>query len=1086
MKNFIYKLILTLSITFFLQPLFSQGLPASYDARVLNIVTPVKNQSPYGSCWSFSNLAACETNFLLQAYKAKEINNSLNFITPDYSERYLNWMAYANPLSEANSTKPYLNMNTGFATNDPDIVYNSGGFDAFAAAFFHKGIGLVNESEAPYSNSYETIMEGISETIPAAITVTDSYNCDYYSSEFTHIQGEQKDRIKQLLLETGALSVGVYAEESWGDPNNYEYNFKENVGTNHAVLLVGWDDNYTFQTLTGDNAPAGPGAWIIKNSWSTAWGEDGYCYVSYEDQAIESGVAHVIEADPLKYPVLNQHNYLLKNNYYEFDSPQAKGMAASYNSKKSQFVKAVGFHVNEDDSSYEIKILKNSKNPNEGETVFEQSGEFGADGLAKWSGHRTVELDSYVLLSEGEDYTVITKVIDKDGNVQSSVSVSGTQDNPGFGIFNIEEGCSFIHLPDENIWKDLSEYNSQAVMRTLNKETNSSQGKDFTVSSLSSNDSNSKIYLGKSNELYESDPFNPDRKTLSNMTAHITSDSLYAGTIYGEGKVTKTGNALLKLTGATDYTGGTDVNDGKLWVENGTLYGNVSVAAPAVLQGNLNIEGKLSNSGNVIPGNSIGKITINGDFVQASTGKLELEIDSDKTGDRIEVTGKADISGTVSITPTGGYMPSGTAIIKISDFIQAAAGTTFAPTLTLVGNLPSGAVSKNFTLSVGSQISNTEFTFIVARVAGAYKGMGTTEEGIKLGEALDKATINVIDDAKPIIAALDSIIAPLSIDSLAKQVSGSPFGSLLLASRDRNNMLTNIITNKMLFDERTTKTEFGDFATPFKFKIKRDTTNSNDGFRSDTDGIFIGTEVRNGTWNTGFHMGFFKDETTISSWAPMTGKTEGKFAGFHGIKDTNERGMFVFAQTRFGLDSTDTERFASIMGINRNNKASWTEKNSMGEIGIGWRNQNGKTSLMPIMGLNYSMNRRPSVKEHCPSGDGLALSIGEGIYEAVISKVGLAISREQYIKNSDTKIKTDLSAIWNHDFKDRTTTTGYDVLSASVTDSWKRSQRDTLEASLSFIADTAKGFSVKTSFQSRFFDKGLNNRNTSVEFEWKY
>jgi hypothetical protein len=54
---------------------------------------------------------------------------------------------------------------------------------------------------------------------------------------------------------------------------------------------------------------------------------------------------------------------------------------------------------------------------------------------------------------------------------------SGTQDNPGFGIFKLEEGCSFIHLPDENIWKDLSEYNSQAVMRTLNKETNSSKEK---------------------------------------------------------------------------------------------------------------------------------------------------------------------------------------------------------------------------------------------------------------------------------------------------------------------------------------------------------------------------------------------------------------------------------------------------------------------------------------------------------------------------------------------------------------------------------------------------------------------------------
>ncbi|MDD3000375.1 MAG: C1 family peptidase [Candidatus Riflebacteria bacterium] len=1084
MKKYISKLVLTLSLVFLLHPLLSQTLPTSHDARNLSIITPVKNQSQYGTCWAFSNIAACETNFLLQAYKAKALNSSLNFTEPDYSERYLAWMAFANPLSETNSTKPYLNMGTEYASIVPNEVYNSGGFDDYASAFLHKGFGPVNESKAPYSLGAG--MEGITERIPEAVTVTDSYNSDLTSSEFTHIQGDQKDRIKQILLETGALSVAVYADDSWDGQDSYEFCLKEDEVTNHAVLLVGWDDDYIFQTLTGADAPAGPGAWIIRNSWSSDWGEDGYCYVSYEDQAIESGVGHVIESDPQKYPILDQHNYLIKNYCSEFASADAKGMAASYIAKKSQFLKAVGFHVNEDDSSYEIKILKNSTNPDEGETVFVQSGTFGANGLAKWSGHRTVPLDSYVLLTAGEKYTVITKVTDKDGNVQSSISISGTQENPNFGIFSVEEGCSFLHLPDTNIWKDLSEDDAQAVMRTLNKETDAAEGKDFTVSSLSSNNSNSKIYLGKADEPYESDPFNPERKTLSNMTANITTDSVYAGTIYGEGKVIKAGNALLKLTGATDYTGGTDVNDGKLWIENGTLYGNVSVAAPAELQGNLNIEGKLSNAGKVIPGNSVGKITINGDFVQASTGKLELEVSADKTGDRIEVTGKAEIAGTVTITPTGGYMPSGTAVIRISDFIQAAAGTTFAPTLTLVGNLPSGAISNNYTLSVGSQISNTELTFIVARVAGAYKGMATTEEGKKLGEALDKAAINVTDDAKPIIAALDSLVSPLSIDSLAKQVSGRPFGSLLLASRDRNNMLTNIITEKLLFDEGTAKTEFGDFATPFKLKIKRNSTNSNDGFRSDTDGIIVGTEVRNGSWNTGFHMGFFKDETTISSWAPMTGKTEGKFAGFHGIKDTNENGMFVFAQTRFGLDKTDTERFASIMGLDRNNKASWTEKNSMGELGLGWKNQNGKTCLMPIMALNYSMNTRPSVQEECSNGDGLALRIGEGTYEAVVTKVGFALSRERMNKKNDTKIKTDFSAIWNHDFKERSSTTNYKVLSASLADSWKRSQKDCLDASLSFVAETAKDFSIKTSIQSRFFDKGLNNRNTSIEFEWKY
>ena len=167
-------------------------------------------------------MAACETNFLLQAYKAKEINNSLNIITPDYSERYLNWMAYANPLSENNSTKPYLDMNTEFATNNPATVYNKGGFDAFAAAFFHKGIGLVNESEAPYSNSYETIMRMRNDT--RAITVT-ILIIVIIIHQIHHIQGEQKDKLP--VIETGALSVGVYAEESWDGPKQLQYNFKK-------------------------------------------------------------------------------------------------------------------------------------------------------------------------------------------------------------------------------------------------------------------------------------------------------------------------------------------------------------------------------------------------------------------------------------------------------------------------------------------------------------------------------------------------------------------------------------------------------------------------------------------------------------------------------------------------------------------------------------------------------------------------------------------------------------------------------------------------------------------------------------------
>ncbi|WP_447984695.1 C1 family peptidase [Nitrospira sp. Nam74] len=42
--------------------------------------------------------------------------------------------------------------------------------------------------------------------------------------------------------------------------------------TNHAVVIVGWDDE--------------KGAWRVRNSWGTGWGESGYAWVKYNNNAI--------------------------------------------------------------------------------------------------------------------------------------------------------------------------------------------------------------------------------------------------------------------------------------------------------------------------------------------------------------------------------------------------------------------------------------------------------------------------------------------------------------------------------------------------------------------------------------------------------------------------------------------------------------------------------------------------------------------------------------------------------------------------------------------------------------------------------
>ena len=55
---------------------------------------------------------------------------------------------------------------------------------------------------------------------------------------------------------------------------------------NHGVCIVGWDDNYDVSNFVSDHQPPANGAWIVKNSWGTSYGNDGYFYLSYYDQTI--------------------------------------------------------------------------------------------------------------------------------------------------------------------------------------------------------------------------------------------------------------------------------------------------------------------------------------------------------------------------------------------------------------------------------------------------------------------------------------------------------------------------------------------------------------------------------------------------------------------------------------------------------------------------------------------------------------------------------------------------------------------------------------------------------------------------------
>ncbi|MEA3281686.1 MAG: C1 family peptidase [Euryarchaeota archaeon] len=183
------------------------------------MVTSVKSQGMCGSCWAFGAIAAVESKFL--------IDTGMNL---DLSEQHL-----VSDCCSAGSC--------------------DGGWPDHALDYM-RDTGVSDEACYPYA-AKDSGCNPCTGWVKHQITGYD------------YVESTTGD-FKWALKEYGPLSVVVHAPNDWYYYREGVYSPVTDVGwANHAVLLVGWDDS--------------DGCWIIKNSWGTGWGEQGYARVKYGD-----------------------------------------------------------------------------------------------------------------------------------------------------------------------------------------------------------------------------------------------------------------------------------------------------------------------------------------------------------------------------------------------------------------------------------------------------------------------------------------------------------------------------------------------------------------------------------------------------------------------------------------------------------------------------------------------------------------------------------------------------------------------------------------------------------------------------------
>ena len=201
-----------------------EDLPASWDWRTQGIYTPVRNQGSCGSCWAFAAVGALEGIYQITT------GSMMMF-------------------SEQQCIS--CNEEGGSCSGGNDVMcYN-----------LWTWFGAVSRACFQYMGS---------STYPCRHS-----GCDVY----VRVTGKHVVYDTIEYLKTGCLVHPIYVHINGAGAFQYYtggcYN-QGATGTNHAVLLMGWDDA----------ACSGNGAWLIKNSWGTTWGEGGYGWVQYGAAAL--------------------------------------------------------------------------------------------------------------------------------------------------------------------------------------------------------------------------------------------------------------------------------------------------------------------------------------------------------------------------------------------------------------------------------------------------------------------------------------------------------------------------------------------------------------------------------------------------------------------------------------------------------------------------------------------------------------------------------------------------------------------------------------------------------------------------------
>ncbi len=381
-----------------------QPMPAKYDLRTEGKLTPVKDQGEYGTCWAFATYGSLESCTITASGEVWDFseNNLANWVQDNYDG--LGW---------------------------------DSGNSSLSTAYLSGWMGPVAEVDDPYPNPEPWTPKPVKKHIQEVLSLPDRTG------------PLDNDIIKQAIMRYGAVSTAMYYDDYYFNSSTNAYYYDGTEWANHAVCIVGWDDNYPRTNFSLQ--PLGDGAFIVRNSWGPSWGDGGYFYVSYYDSQIgTSNVIFPAGESVNNYASMYQYDTLGFTSLVGYSYSSTAWFANIFAAIRTESIMAVSFYTPVPNSIYAVYVYTGVTpgQPISGTLKSSKNGEFAIPG------YHTVILDSPVVVSSGQRFSVVIYINTPGWDLPVAVETpiggysSKARANPGE---------SFVS-PDGKQWSDITTY----------------------------------------------------------------------------------------------------------------------------------------------------------------------------------------------------------------------------------------------------------------------------------------------------------------------------------------------------------------------------------------------------------------------------------------------------------------------------------------------------------------------------------------------------------------------------------------------------------------------------------------------------